>query len=275
MCYCGRILNAPELVCNTCKKSVHITCEQIHQMNLATIRQFFCTPCENRTGIITKYQRKRYTILKQEYYEVDQILYHRGEFPDTQFLIQWKDFSSAEATWEPASYLLDCPKIVSQYLVANNLDHNKLLGVPSLYDNRPYDKSLAILRLLYKYTETHHEDNPFKLKIGIYTSKPETDEISILIYDNHYYVILYIKNRHKHYITDGENNYGFRRDIRESINKTLGFKVKCLSFIHHPSNILIDTAAIVLTYYQCYRNRRIPIHIEPSQNIYSRLESLD
>ena len=49
-------------------------------------------------------------------YEVEAILHHRGKGAQRRYLILWKGYPLSEATWEPASHLLNAPDILADYL---------------------------------------------------------------------------------------------------------------------------------------------------------------
>lgn len=53
---------------------------------------------------------------KQDVYEVDSIVNHRGEGENREYRVHWKGYSSDEDTWEPASSLFDAEWTINQYL---------------------------------------------------------------------------------------------------------------------------------------------------------------
>ena len=48
-------------------------------------------------------------------YEVENILDQQGEGPSARYLVKWKGFSDADATWEPLSHLTNCARILRAF----------------------------------------------------------------------------------------------------------------------------------------------------------------
>jgi hypothetical protein len=48
-------------------------------------------------------------------YEVDHIVNHRSMGDALEFLVRWKGYQACDDTWEPASNLKNCPKILKEY----------------------------------------------------------------------------------------------------------------------------------------------------------------
>ena len=53
---------------------------------------------------------------KEDVYEVERILNHRGEGENREYLVLWKGYSPEEATWESVSNLFDCEWSINQYI---------------------------------------------------------------------------------------------------------------------------------------------------------------
>jgi hypothetical protein len=45
--------------------------------------------------------------INNQVYEVDSILNHRGTIGNMEYLIKWKNYPIDQATWEPATNILD------------------------------------------------------------------------------------------------------------------------------------------------------------------------
>lgn len=48
-------------------------------------------------------------------YEVEKILDHRGEGPQTEYLVKWKGYDSDENTWEPLGHVTNAQAMLAQY----------------------------------------------------------------------------------------------------------------------------------------------------------------
>jgi hypothetical protein len=53
---------------------------------------------------------------KEDVYEVDKILDHRGEGDNREYKVLWKGYPPEEATWEPVANLFDAEWSIQQYL---------------------------------------------------------------------------------------------------------------------------------------------------------------
>jgi hypothetical protein len=51
----------------------------------------------------------------EEEYEVERILNHRGEGPQTEYLVKWKGHGNDENTWEPLNNLTNPQATLAQY----------------------------------------------------------------------------------------------------------------------------------------------------------------
>ena len=52
----------------------------------------------------------------EEEYEVEAILLHKGKETWRLYLVMWKGYPIAEASWEPESHLVNAPLILEGYL---------------------------------------------------------------------------------------------------------------------------------------------------------------
>jgi transposase InsO family protein len=57
---------------------------------------------------------------KQDVFEVDAIVDHRGEGDNREYKVHWKGYSSDEDTWEPVSNLFDSEWSINKYLASLN-----------------------------------------------------------------------------------------------------------------------------------------------------------
>ena len=53
---------------------------------------------------------------KENVYEIEKIVDHRGEGDNREYKVLWKGYPADEATWEPVSNLFDCEWSIQQYL---------------------------------------------------------------------------------------------------------------------------------------------------------------
>ena len=53
---------------------------------------------------------------KQDVFEVESIVDHRGEGENREYKVHWKGYSSEEDTWEPVSNLFDAEWSINKYL---------------------------------------------------------------------------------------------------------------------------------------------------------------
>jgi hypothetical protein len=51
----------------------------------------------------------------EEEYEVEKILAHRGEGPQTEYLVKWKGYDHDENTWEPIEHLTNAQATLAEY----------------------------------------------------------------------------------------------------------------------------------------------------------------
>jgi hypothetical protein len=55
---------------------------------------------------------------KQDVFEVESIVDHRGEGDNREYKVHWKGYSSDEDTWEPVSHLFDAEWSINKYLAS-------------------------------------------------------------------------------------------------------------------------------------------------------------
>ena len=55
------------------------------------------------------------TVEREEEFEVEQVLAHRGKAPKYQYLVKWLGYGPEHNTWEPVQNLIHCKKVLDQY----------------------------------------------------------------------------------------------------------------------------------------------------------------
>jgi hypothetical protein len=58
---------------------------------------------------------------KEEVYELEQILKHKGDGPTLKFYIHWKGYPPEEATWVPVENLRNCIETIRKYELEHNI----------------------------------------------------------------------------------------------------------------------------------------------------------
>ena len=61
-----------------------------------------------------------YPDFKQDVFEVEAIVDHRGEGDNREYKVHWKGYPSDEDTWEPVSNLFDAEWSINKYLASLN-----------------------------------------------------------------------------------------------------------------------------------------------------------
>ena len=54
-------------------------------------------------------------------YEVEDLLDHRQRGRSLEYLVKWRGYDTFEATWEPASNLTNCSRILASYCQGRGL----------------------------------------------------------------------------------------------------------------------------------------------------------
>lgn len=76
--------------------------------------------CVARNGVPLDLKATVHKTASKEY-EVQQFLSHKMKNRKRFFLVRWKGYSSEHDSWESEENIMNCPKILSEYLKVNNL----------------------------------------------------------------------------------------------------------------------------------------------------------
>lgn len=76
--------------------------------------------CANKNDISSGQNATAHVTSSKEY-EVERFVAHKVKNRKRHFLVRWKGYSSKHDSWESEKNIMNCPKILSEYLKMNNL----------------------------------------------------------------------------------------------------------------------------------------------------------
>lgn len=281
MCWCDLTDQVDTICCSRCNDRFHLACEAL--LNLPAIDNFFCSNCENNYANLTTYKSagpdlSRYG-LQNSCYVVAEVLDHKISDRVIIYLIRWEGYPVEHATWEPEQHLLGCKEILEKYKAENNLI-DKTLGAPTSHQHEMevIDQCFHTLMKLQTFANKFsRRTEKERLLISCYNNDSfQTDEICILTFREHMFIILYFREMNIGFISDSENQYVLSRSIRYTLCKHLGFKLFGLQFSSHASidNSISAATAIAITFWKDYHSHTLPTTVKASKTTLKQLKKL-
>lgn len=282
MCWCDSTEETNSIHCSRCDELFHFSCEAL--TSLPEIETFFCSQCENNFSNLTTYKSDGPDLLNKDLlsnlYVVEKILDHRITNYGILFLIKWLGYSGKEVTWEPENHLTGCQELLDRYKRQNNLEISTM-GAPWVQDMSLITrlKCLQILSKLQVFSAKYaRQSRREKLFVGCYNENSfKTDEICILPFKEHIFVILYFKRLNIGFISDDGNNYMMSRSVRFTLHKYLDFNLFGVYFTDHASlrmNVRAATA-IAITFWKSYHSSTVPSTINASKTTLKQIKGLN
>lgn len=229
-------------------------------------------PIRRKTSILSQPIRSK----GEKYFEVEQIVQHRGEIPNREFKIRWKGFTRFDDTFEPEAHLDGCCFLLDEYISHNGLAKrvvHERLGSTCMARSNPdnwvdFDSILKTLRPFLKVK------NFSGIPVEIYSKSIDDNHIYLFNRLNHCYT-MYISKEGIRYIADGSNQFIDDPEAREDIEQEFG----CLIGVPYIGQLGVDhcgssSALIALEFIRHARTESTPTALRPQPWLRSKITSL-
>lgn len=153
------------VACDSCKKKTHFKCLRMDSKTSSLLVKFHCKDCrEKDENLFNEWKLRPLTAKEQRqkkdlYFTVAKILDHRNTSKGRTFLIQWKNYPTSTATWEPEEHLDGCYDSLQTYCEQYGLEWSKIEGkvgatsdVTTLNENN-WVKPSEIVKAFHKFQE--------------------------------------------------------------------------------------------------------------------------
>lgn len=206
---CFQHLGLVYLQCSKCSLRFHRDC-----INQESIVDFVCADC---------YESNEFLVQK--------IMDHRLVNRERQFLVQWlRD----QPSWEPETNLSNCLLLLKEYIASKGLEPTSLsepvtglVGSPS--NSNPTCNWISLHRIRFMIKRWSiiwarpNIDLPISI-VGQDTIDNEVDQLALLKYANHCYVILFIRSSRDDTtirLADGNNLFTTLSDARTEVTRKI------------------------------------------------------
>lgn len=300
---CGEEIEGTMIECDSTNKQCpgrswyHLSCVNLTEEDLEKIDVFICQACSTKTGKTTKFYPSTILTLRsnnsnqsdeeeEEEFEIAGIHDHGPcdvNKKRLKLLVEWKGFpNKSDFTWEYEDQLIKCYDIVKAYKIKHRLGDTVLKPVGGAANSRiheiknwvnPQQLKAILLRQL------HHDRYKTDLKVTVkhFMEKVSLNEnaIVVILFENHYYTILWLKDRETAFIADG-NNLSEDSEILSIFKKklNLGEELKSIKFDKRTKVDYCASAAVLiaLEFSRMYKHRDFNYEkIEVPKHLYERV----
>lgn len=280
MCICDSTDTEESLICRRCRDFFHNACEAIY--SLPAIEVFFCSQCEISFANLTTYKTidpdKDDGTLTSSFYEVAQILKHKKIGNKTIYLVRWDGYPVDEATWEPEGNLLCCQPLLMKYKKSSNLGNAEGAPMADCAHYSTKNPCIEVLTMLRTFFESYDYPTQKRLSLSLFNANSfNRDEICLLPFRQHIYVLLYFKSLKLGFIADSANNYILSRSLRYTLRKYLGFRIFGISFESRASfqDKIRAAAMISIIFCDSYHSYTVPSKINISERDMERIKAIN
>lgn len=279
---CLKHIEGSQLIgCDRCDNWFHLSCVNLSASEVKQILNYYCIKCHLTYDLITEWRKIRAPISKRldknkNYYEVGSIKSTKGQPPNRKFLVGWKDFSSAEDSWEPEENL-DCAlDLMQDFLLKAGLPLSNIQGYMGssnshLVNRKNWLPMETLLQEFDKYKNWYCKD--ISLPFRNFDGFQKEDTLFFLKWDNHCYVLLFISEKKTAYIADGTNLFRNDTKISSEISSFLDIRlISCKFDYQRKADHCVSSAVMIgVEMMRSYQAKLPPLIINIPKSWYDRI----
>lgn len=266
--------------CDSCDYWYHYECVGLDQSYVDEIESYFCDICRQDDMQIVWKRRQANTEQKNDkrknYFKVEKILNHRGKDATRKFLVQWKDYSEDENSWEPEANMDGCIDILQDYLLKKKLPLSRVPGLvgrssKQTTNMRNWISIDVVMSEVERLKNIDFKDVNIPLFFGHYLDKTG---IYFVRHESHCFVVLYYEKNRVAFIADGDNLY--RRDSETSNQVRILLDIKRIRSCRYDQQVKVDHCGssailIALEFIRAFKWQKYPKLLSSSNRLRERL----
>lgn len=199
--------NTKGIKCSYCQNIAHLSCDKLEEEDLDKILFYYCTQCRDDVGWELEWATEEATVQqkksKEDHYEVEQILQHRGEEPNRQFLVKWLGYDTKFNMWLDEDELTSAYKLLQDYCRASGIALSKIVGLFGSTGPTPNRSNFVnIEQILHEVKKLCKSDIPVDYYEDDYQFLGDKG-IVLVGYEAHLYVVG--KDNDNYFVADGDN----------------------------------------------------------------------
>lgn len=230
------------ICCSFCNQWFHYACVGLEEKLVAKIKDFSCDLCIAERDKFTTWKGFRPTGLKKvekatKYFEVKDIISWKwGEYEGVRtrlFTVRWKGYSHEYDTVEPEKHLDGCLDKLQEYLRIMGQPYSQIDGLVGSSSSSGSNESNwvsvdHIFSLLKTYKDRYFPS--VDLKYETWNEFGKTDQLYLVKFESHCFMVLYYAKRQLGIIADGGNIYRTNEEMSIRIRSLLKIRLRGLDF---------------------------------------------
>lgn len=269
------------LACDKCDFWFHIECLKISKEETKRILNYFCNYCCKKYDLLTEWRKSKPSKMKKldkekNYFEVNEIISCRGQVPNREFYVSWKDYGPEENCWVLEKDMDGSIDLMQEFLLEHHEPLSTITGIMGATKKHTVNKSnwLSMDKLLQefaKYKERYV--NYSKLNFEEFENLKEEDGLYFMKWESHCYVLLHIFQKNLIYLADGVNLFREDSRVSQEIQEFLKIRIISCKFEQQTKADYCVSSAIVigLEMIKSYESALPPLVIRSPKVVYKRL----
>lgn len=266
MCRKCRKVGGDFIQCKECFEWLHRRCVSLVPSLVKKIEIFYCKRCATRKNKQNVWRRIEPEGAKardkmENYFFIDEIVDHRFDRRGKrEFLVKWEGFElDRKRHWEPEIHLDGAINALQSYLREHKLPYSKIQGIVGndISASSCNRSNWLTLDQIISKVERFRKLKQYQAEIEVkqYAYRSGRDEILLLEYLFHCYVILFVNG--KGYIADGLNTFIKKKHTKRELTRLIGFKLIEVEFNQQNLNDHCGSSAVMITlgFMKMYKNQ--------------------